>query len=82
MKRRHFLAEIVDAGGSRLDSLETYAMNSAIRASESLVRGIARGEGQTYSGEQPRRAGQVYTRQWVGDRTGRQVRAIVSELLP
>jgi hypothetical protein len=52
----------------------TYAMNSAIRATEALVRELARSEGVLYHGARPARVGDVYTRVWTSDR-GRTVTA-------
>jgi hypothetical protein len=46
----------------------TYAMNSAIRTTEALVRALARSEGVLYHGDRPTRVGDVYTRVWTSDR--------------
>lgn len=52
-----------------------YAMNSAIRASESLVRELAGDEGTVYHGGRPERTGDVYKRLWTGE-NGRTVTAL------
>ena len=65
MKRRYFIAELVD-NGRTIAMSEAYAMNSAIRASEALARDYARDHSMVLNGEQPTRYGQIYTRRWVG----------------
>lgn len=65
MRRQRFLAT---AGG---EHAVAFAKNSAIRASETLVREIARSEGQMYSGDQPTTdANGAYCRTWHGDKDG------------
>ena len=66
MKRRHFVAELM-RGGRTLAMADAYAMNSAIRASEALVREHARAVGAMFEGEAPERYGDTYTRRWTGD---------------
>jgi hypothetical protein len=71
-KRTPYRAAIV--GDGLTDETTAYAMNSAIRASEALVRDLARREGVLYHGARPARVGDVYTRVWTSDR-GRTVTA-------
>jgi hypothetical protein len=52
-----------------------YAMNSAVRASEALVRALARSECTFYHGGRPERTGDVYKRRWTGE-NGRTVVAL------
>jgi predicted GH43/DUF377 family glycosyl hydrolase len=44
---------------------QAFAFNSAIRASEGLMRTYARTVGQMFQGGQTSREGNVYTRQWL-----------------
>ena len=62
MKRQTYSVVIADNTGAVLADDQRYAMNAAIRASEALVRGIARSEGAIYHGANPQRVGDVYTR--------------------
>jgi hypothetical protein len=79
-KRTPYRAAII--GDGLTDQQTTaYAMNSAIRATEALVRDLARSEGVLYHGAPPTRTygedgrrGGVYTRVWTSDR-GRTVTA-------
>jgi hypothetical protein len=73
MKRRTFEAAMYDSAGNELASANRYAMNSGIRASEELVRSHARTEGARYVADKPAREGDVYTRQWTNETTGRTV---------
>lgn len=75
-KRTPYRAAIVGDGLTD-EQTTTYAMNSAIRATEVLVRALARSEGVFYHGARPvRERGErdVYTRVWTSDR-GRTVTA-------
>jgi hypothetical protein len=72
-KRTPYRAGIV-GDGLLTDETTAYAMNSAIRASEALVRDLARREGVLYHGARPARVGDVYIRVWTSDR-GRTVTA-------
>jgi hypothetical protein len=72
-KRTPYRAAIVGDGLTDQQTT-TYAMNSAIRTSEALVRDLARSEGVIYHGALPARVGDVYTRVWTSDR-GRTVTA-------
>jgi hypothetical protein len=71
-KRTPYRAGIV--GDGLTDETTAYAMNSAIRATETLVRDLARREGpwatstSAYHGARPARVGDVYTRVWTSDR--------------
>lgn len=75
-KRTPYRAAII--GDGLTDEQTTkYAMNSAIRATEVLVRALARSEGVMYHGGRPvRERGErdLYTRVWTGD-NGRVVTA-------
>jgi hypothetical protein len=76
MKRTPYRAAIVSEGLTD-EQTTTYAMNSAIRATEALVRALARSEGVFYHGGRPvRERGErdVYTRVWTST-TGRTVTA-------
>lgn len=66
MKRQYYAATVVDETGDET-AAQTYAMNSAIRKTEALVREAARAAGVMFHGGQPARAGDVYTRRWTGD---------------
>lgn len=86
MQRRTFVAFVTSEDGKTHDTKNTYAWNSAIRATETMMRAIARAEGQPYSGERPDvsggkpgESGALYTRAWIGDRTGRLFVAAVAE---
>ena len=82
--RRYVMAELLD-GGRTLAMRETNARNSAIRASEDLVRDYARLTGEPFTGDKPERAnvagkGDTYSRAWVGDWTGSRLRVEVVEV--
>lgn len=81
MKRTPHTATLVAADGTLLAEREAYAWNSAIRASEALVRELARERGSAYLGQSPRVEGvapeRVYSRMWAGN-DGRTVWAYVS----
>ena len=86
MRRREYGVQVLDDAGAVVAGTVKYAMNSAQRASESLVRDVARREGQTYeraSWERTDHDGVPgYVAVWTGD-NGRtlQVR-IVGDRLP
>ena len=65
-KRTPYRAAIIGDGLTD-EQTTTYAMNSAIRATEVLVRALARSEGVMYHGGRPNRVGDVYTRTWTSD---------------
>jgi type II secretory pathway component PulC len=68
MKRTPYRAALTGIATDK--QATTYAMNSAIRATEALVRAIARDEGVAYHGGRPERIrgeSDVYTRVWTGD---------------
>jgi hypothetical protein len=67
MKRKYYTATLASDDGAILATATKYAMNSAIRETEALLREIARGEGTYYHGGKPERVEQVYTRRWVSD---------------
>jgi hypothetical protein len=67
MKRQIYTATLLTEDGSVVATATKYAMNSAIRETESLVRAIARGENTFYTGGRPGRVGDVYLRRWVSD---------------
>lgn len=82
--RRVFVAELLD-GGKTLASVERYARNSAIRAGEELIRNHARVTGEPFVGGAPERfqaagKGDLYRRQWTGERTGASLRVEVCEV--
>ena len=66
MKRREYLATV--NGETRV----TYAWNSAIRATEAMVREMARSEGDPYAGDPPMVESdpRVYRRTWQATRSG------------
>ena len=80
-KRRTFSAVIVDAAGTTVAEATAYAWNSAVRASEALVRELARARGATYSASLPEVEGRpgdgTYRRKWAGE-DGLTVWAVVS----
>ncbi len=46
-------------------TIETrHALNSGVRASEGMVRQVARAAGWSYEGLRPVRVGDTYTREW------------------
>lgn len=73
MKRTEYVAEA--ANQVRI----TFAFNSGIRATEAMVREIARAEKQSYEGGKTSRVDNVYRRTWTGKRTGRVVEVSVRE---
>ena len=79
-KRKAYTATVVTAGGSMVAEATTYAWNSAVRASEALVRELARSRGTTYTASLPTVEGKpgdgIYRRMWAGD-NGRTVWAVV-----
>jgi hypothetical protein len=92
MKRRNFKAIITDHTGLEFyGETSTFAWNSAIKASESLVRERARSEGVIYTGAKPRviesqynvdrmEGGKIYTRTWTSP-DGKIVDALVWEVV-
>lgn len=74
MKRTPHTATITAADGTLLAEREAYAWNSAIRASEQLMRELARERGSAYLGQSPRVEGiapeRVYSRMWAGNDGG------------
>lgn len=80
MKRKTYTATVVTAGGAMVAEATTYAWNSAVRASESLVRELARSRGTMYSGSLPTVEGRhgdgIYRRMWADD-NGHTVWAVV-----
>lgn len=80
-KRRTFSATVVDAAGETVATATAYAWNSAVRASESLVRELARERGAMYAGSLPVVEGRpgdgTYRRMWAGE-DGLTVWAVVS----
>ena len=73
MKRTEYVAEAAD------QMKITFAFNSGIRATEAIVRGIARSEKQSYEGGKTSRVDNVYRRTWTGKRTGRVIEVSVKE---
>jgi hypothetical protein len=68
MKRSRYLAS-VKVSETETRTRETQAWNSAIRATEAMVREIARAEGVIYHGSAPKVEQQpvrVYRREWWG----------------
>jgi hypothetical protein len=80
MKRPVVLVSLSAEGGVLLSSERKSAFNSGVRASEALVRQLARQEGQNYEADRPVREGVVYTRRWTGGKTGRVVLAHIEKL--
>lgn len=66
MKRTPYRAGLIGDGLTD-EQTTTYAMNSAIRTTEALVRELARQQHTIYRGAKPQRVGDVYTRVWTGD---------------
>lgn len=66
MKRTPYRAGLIGDGLTD-EQTTTYAMNSAIRTTEVMVRALAQRQGTVYRGGQPERQGDVYTRVWTGD---------------
>lgn len=64
VKRQHFRATVTDADGNMIDKRHTYAWNSAIRASEAIVREYARLNELMYAGDPCTRVEDTYTREW------------------
>lgn len=73
MKRTPYRAGLIGDGLTD-EQTTTYAMNSAIRTTEALVRDLARREFTIYHGAKPQRVGDVYTRVWTSE-AGRTVTA-------
>lgn len=85
MKRRTFEATVKGPAGDVIATATAYAWNSAIRASEALVRELARERSAAYMGNMPNVIGlelseRVYSRMWAGE-DGRTVWAYVRELV-
>lgn len=86
MKRRTYRATIRDMFGQVVAERDAYAWNSCIRASEALVRELARERGYAYLGQSPEVKGErdeptrVYSRMWAGE-DGHTVWASVRELV-
>ena len=66
-KRTPYRAAVIGDGLTD-EQTTTYAMNSAIRTTEALVRALARNEGVMHHGGRPNRVGDVYTRVWTSAR--------------
>jgi len=79
MKRPVVTVMLTEADGQLVAESVKQAFNSGIRESEALVREIARGEYTLYSGGEPVRQGDVYTRIWTSDADGRSLTAVVSK---
>jgi hypothetical protein len=87
VKRRSFRAIVTDNSGQTIiGEKDTFAWNSAIRASEAIVRELARSEYCLYSGAKPTTLNgthggdDIYRRYWESP-TGRRVTALVWEVL-
>lgn len=82
-KRRYFIAELIEDGNT-IATAEANAWNSAVRASEGLVRDYARGRGIVMDGGKPEvygpvaQPGSTYRRSWAGN--GARVRVEVAEV--
>ncbi|GLE59069.1 hypothetical protein NJBCHELONAE_43800 [Mycobacteroides chelonae] len=63
MRRTPYRATLTE-NGVQIDQDIAYAHNSAVRASEALVRGYARTHGVIMTGDKANRDGAVYTRRW------------------
>lgn len=77
MKRVKHLATLV-VGEDRVETRETFAWNSAIRATEDMMRELARSERDIYEGEAPvvtdkGTPERVYTRKWTAVRAIKEV---------
>lgn len=83
MKRRHFVADLKD-GDRTIDTAETFAWNSAIKASEALVRKQAEQTGEAFIGSDPQVWGKpptgVYRRAWRGGVTGKTLTVEMQEV--
>jgi hypothetical protein len=82
MTRTAYTVTLTAQDGTPLATATAYALNSAARASERLMREHARQVGQAYTGDRPERTGPTYRRTWHGDRTGDQVLATVTPETP
>jgi hypothetical protein len=84
MKRRNFKAIVTDASGDTIiGETNTFAWNSAIRASEAIVRENARSQYSIYHGAKPvvmDEPERIYRRYWTTS-SGRQVTALVWEVV-
>ena len=83
MKRKTFVAELRE-GGKTLAMAEKSAWNSAVRASEALVRDLAHDTGEAFVGGDPAVWGKpptgVYRRTWRGESTGRALTVEMQEV--
>lgn len=84
MKRKTFVAELASMGsdGELISSGVAYARNSAIRASEGLVRTYARETGEGFEGLTPSTVGGIYFRDWYGLKSGIGLSVVVKEMVP
>lgn len=81
LKRPAVFVTVRDTVGTVLHQETRAAFNAGIRASEDAVRTIARAEQTHYEGDRPNRAGDTYTRRWVG-RNGKTVVATITKDTP
>jgi len=91
MQRRKFTATVVtESGLDEIGSKQTFAWNSAIKATEAIMREYARNEGCIYEADKPRvmEAGaasnntKIYRRQWTNTNAGgKTFTAMVWEIL-
>jgi hypothetical protein len=84
MKRRNFRAVVTDnSGNTFIGERDTFAWNSAIKATEAITREYARAHTTIYHGgrpvvmEDPER---IYRREWTSS-TGQTLRALVWEVV-
>lgn len=88
MKRRTYKALVTDhTGAHEIGTKDTYAWNSAIKATEAIIRGYARYWGTLYTGSKPvvhggpvNTPGSTYTRTWTSP-AGHKVTATVTEVI-
>jgi hypothetical protein len=88
MKRRTYKALVTDhTGAHQIGTKDAYAWNSAIRATEAIVREWARAEQTIYTGAKPvvqggpvNTPGSIYTRTWTAP-NGHTLNALVWEVI-
>ena len=85
MKRRSYKALVTDHTGlTEIEVRDTFAWNSAIKATESIVRDYARSKETTFTGDKPRviegqQIERMYSRHWESP-SGERVQALVWEV--
>lgn len=84
MKRRNFKAVVTDnSGNTFIGERQTFAWNSAIRATETILREHARDKMTVYHGGKPvvmESPERIYRREWT-NASGQTLRALVWEVV-